>query len=35
MGDKSDRMYEELAQSMEENGHLKDAEQALIFLHSE
>ncbi|VDK73481.1 unnamed protein product [Litomosoides sigmodontis] len=27
MADKSSRMYEELAQSMEEKGHLKDAEQ--------
>lgn len=30
MGDKSDQMYQELAQTMEDNGHLKDAEQALI-----
>ncbi|VDM92635.1 unnamed protein product, partial [Onchocerca ochengi] len=30
MGDDSDQMYEELAQKMEDNGRLKDAEQASI-----
>uniref|UniRef100_A0A0R3RLE7 WD_REPEATS_REGION domain-containing protein n=1 Tax=Elaeophora elaphi TaxID=1147741 RepID=A0A0R3RLE7_9BILA len=30
MGDESDQMYGELAQTMEDNGRLKDAEQAMI-----